>query len=88
MAIRLRLPGTGTVVKLPEPRPIMIDIGERFVVDPLFREEPDLCGIMTLLAMTPTERWRWHLSWHQFVMDALHQGEDLEALVYPKDRPA
>jgi len=73
-------------MELPEPTPLMIDIGETFLVDPRMDEEDGHRRQLQFLALTPEERWRWNIRWNQFVKAALRQGADLEALVYPSDR--
>jgi hypothetical protein len=81
--------------QLPEPRPSFIEFeGDRFIVDPGPRGgAAHNARLDTMLAMTPTERLRWHEAWRQFIRACERRGDSVEAIaaaVYgntPSDEP-
>jgi hypothetical protein len=70
---------------LPEPKPIFISLrDDGFIVDPALNGGVDPARTDKMLAMTPTERLRWHVAWRQFIRSAEERGEDIQLLVYGK----
>jgi hypothetical protein len=70
---------------LPEPKPCFISLkDDGFIVDPTHEDGVDWSRSDKLLAMTPTERLRWHQAWRQFLRAAEQRGEDIQLLVYGK----